>query len=180
LVAITGVLATMPYIALQLVGLEVVFEAMGLGDLGVGSETPLLIAFVILALYTYSSGLRAPALIAFVKDIMLYIAVGAVIIVIPAQLGGYAAIFDAAQHAFAEQGSGGITLSADQHWPFATLALGSAFALFLYPHANTATLSAARPMTLRHNAIWLPIYTIVLLFLMLMGYMAIAAGIEVK
>src|SRR5699024_2685998 len=171
LVAITGVLATMPYIALQLVGLEVVFEAMGLGDLGVGSETPLLIAFVILALYTYSSGLRAPALIAFVKDIMLYITVLAVIIIIPIQLGGYGAIFDAASKAFSESDSGGgIILNSDQYWPFATLALGSAFALFLYPHATTGALSAAGPNTLRRNAVWLPIYTIVLLFLMLMGY----------
>ena len=69
-VAITGVLATMPYIALQLVGMEVV-----LGALGLTGEVPLAVAFIILALYTYSSGLRAPALIAFVKDIMIYIVV---------------------------------------------------------------------------------------------------------
>jgi len=88
-VAITGVLAIMPYIALQLVGLEVVFEAMGLGALGIGKEGPLIIAFVILALYTYSSGLRAPALIAFVKDAMLYITVVAAVVIIPIKLGGY-------------------------------------------------------------------------------------------
>src|SRR5581483_9208225 len=58
-VAITGVLATMPYIALQLVGIAAVIKALGLRG-----EVPLMIAFVVLALYTYSSGLRAPALIA--------------------------------------------------------------------------------------------------------------------
>ena len=69
-IALTGVVATMPYIALQLIGMEVVIKA-----LGITGELPLMAAFVILALYTYSAGLRAPALIAFVKDLMIYIVV---------------------------------------------------------------------------------------------------------
>jgi SSS family solute:Na+ symporter len=55
-VAITGMVATMPYIALQLIGMGVVIKAMGLTG-----ELPIVAAFIILALYTYSSGLRAPA-----------------------------------------------------------------------------------------------------------------------
>jgi SSS family solute:Na+ symporter len=180
-VAVTGVLATMPYIALQLVGLEVVFQAMGLGSLGIGHETPLVIAFIILALYTYSSGLRAPALIAFVKDAMLYITVIAAIVIIPLHLGGFRGIFHAAQEAFAAKGGdAGIILKPDQYWSFATLALGSACALFLYPHVTTATLAANGPNTIRHNAVWLPIYSIMLLFVALLGYMALAAHVDVK
>ena len=56
---------------------------------------PLIVAFVILAAYTYQSGLRAPALIAVVKDAIVYVTVIAAVIVIPAKLGGYGAIFDA-------------------------------------------------------------------------------------
>ncbi len=180
-VAITGVLATMPYIALQLVGLEVVFEAMGLGALGIGHDTPLWIAFVILAFYTYSSGLRAPALIAFVKDTMLYVTVIAAVVVIPIKLGGYGAVFHAAQQAFAAKGGDtGVLLKPGQYWPFATLALGSAFALFLYPHATTATLSASGPETIRRNAVWLPAYSVMLGLVALLGYMALAAHLEVK
>src|SRR5215203_6587178 len=70
LIAITGIVATMPYIALQLVGIGAVLRTMG-----VEGEWPLIIAFVILAAYTYQSGLRAPALIAFVKDTLIYIVV---------------------------------------------------------------------------------------------------------
>ena len=180
-VAVTGVLATMPYIALQLVGLEKVFEAMGLGALGIGRETPLIVAFVILALYTYSSGLRAPALIAFVKDAMLYITVIAAVVIIPIKLGGYGAVFDAAEKAFAAKGGDtGVLLKPDQYWSFATLALGSAFALFLYPHATTATLSADSPATIRRNAVWLPAYSIMLGLVALLGYMALAAHVDVK
>ena len=87
--ALTGIVATMPYIALQLVGMEVVIKALGLTG-----ELPLAAAFVILALYTYSAGLRAPALIAFVKDLMIYIVVLVAVILVPMKLGGYAHVFD--------------------------------------------------------------------------------------
>src|ERR1700734_2308674 len=103
-VAFTGILATMPYIALQLVGMQAVIGALGVGGPGIQGELPLIIAFVILALYTYSSGLRAPAMIAFVKDIMIYIVVIAAVAIIPIKLGGYAHVFQAAADAYAAKG----------------------------------------------------------------------------
>src|SRR5262249_8247274 len=87
-IALTGILATMPYIALQLVGIEKVIQALGFEGEGFASHLPLTIAFVILALYTYKSGLRAPAMIAFVKDVMIYVFVVAAIIIIPAKRCG--------------------------------------------------------------------------------------------
>src|SRR5580700_5374426 len=75
-VAVTGIVATMPYIALQLVGLQVVIGAMGVGTGGgFAGDLPLIIAFVILAAFTYTSGLRAPAMIAIVKDALIFITV---------------------------------------------------------------------------------------------------------
>jgi solute:Na+ symporter, SSS family len=59
-VAVTGLIATMPYIALQLVGIQVVLQGMGIQGSGLARDLPLVIAFLILAAYTYSSGLRAP------------------------------------------------------------------------------------------------------------------------
>src|SRR5215208_1829729 len=96
-VALTGILATMPYIALQLVGIQVVLEAMGIGGTGTSTlerDLPLFIAFAILAAYTYQSGLRAPALIAFVKDTMIYITVLVAVVYIPSKLGGWGHVFD--------------------------------------------------------------------------------------
>lgn len=178
-VALTGVLATMPYIALQLIGMQVVFEAMGFGDVRHGTEIALIVAFVVLALYTYTSGLRAPAMIAFVKDAMVYIFVIVAVIFIPLKLGGYGAIFHAAQASFtAKGGDTGILLHPDQMLSFATLALGSALALFLYPHAVTGMLAADSPGTIRRNAILLPAYSVALGLIALMGYMAIAAHVR--
>src|ERR1700728_1196433 len=51
-VAVTGIVATMPYIALQLVGIQVVIAAMGVHASGFLGELPLIIAFVILAAFT--------------------------------------------------------------------------------------------------------------------------------
>ena len=92
-VALTGILATMPYIALQLVGIQAVLEVMGIGGSQntLAQDLPLLIAFAVLAAYTYSSGLRAPAMIAFVKDGLIYLVILVAIIYLPQHVGGWGA-----------------------------------------------------------------------------------------
>ncbi|VVE37017.1 sodium:solute symporter [Pandoraea aquatica] len=175
-IALTGVVATMPYIALQLIGMEVVIKALGLTG-----ELPLLAAFVILALYTYSAGLRAPALIAFVKDLMIYIVVLVAVVVVPAKLGGYGVVFDSAREVFANKGGAtGLTLKPSQFLPFATLALGSAMAAFMYPHTLTGIFAAKDANTIRKNAVFLPAYTVLLGLIALLGFMAYAAGVKVQ
>ena len=180
-VALTSILATMPYIALQLVGMERVIEALGFHGEGWTQQLPLTIAFVILALYTYRSGLRAPAMIAFVKDAMIYIFVLAAIIIIPSQLGGYGHIFDAAAAAFAKKGGAtGLTLQPAQMMPYITVAIGSALAIFIYPHSLTGILSASGPDAIKRNAVALPAYSLLLGLIGLLGLMAYAAGIAPK
>jgi solute:Na+ symporter, SSS family len=91
-VAVTGILATMPYIALQLVGIEAVLTVLGVGASSGNAlvkDLPLIIAFVVLAAYTFVAGLRAPALIAFIKDTLVYVMIIVAIFYIPAKLGGW-------------------------------------------------------------------------------------------
>ena len=171
-IAVTGIVATMPYIALQLVGIEVV-----IAGLGIHGELPLIIAFVILAAYTYTSGLRAPAMIAVVKDLLIYITVIAAVIFIPAELGGYAKIFasvDPKNLLLAPSTPGNFGAQS----AYATLALGSALALFLYPHAVTGVLSSSSRHVIRRNAVALPAYSVALGLISLLGYMAVAAGVK--
>jgi SSS family solute:Na+ symporter len=175
LIAITGIVATMPYIALQLVGIGAVLRVMG-----VEGEWPLILAFVILAAYTYQSGLRAPALIAFVKDTLIYIVVIAAVIYIPYKLGGFGDIFDAAEKKFAGTEPpvvDGVLLADAQILGYTSLAFGSALALFLYPHAITGLLASRSRDTIRRNMAALPAYSFVLGLLALLGLMAIAAGV---
>ena len=98
-VAATGILATMPYIALQLVGIESVLTVMGIGTTSSNAfvrDLPLIIAFAVVSAYTYLAGLRAPALIVFVKDILIYVTVIVAIAYFPGRLGGWGHILDVA------------------------------------------------------------------------------------
>lgn len=174
LVAITGILATMPYIALQIYGIEVV-----LAEMGVPIEVSLIIAFVILAAYTYTGGLRAPAMIAMVKDVCIWVVVLVAFVYIPTRLGGFGKIFDAVQQkAVHNPTTFHVLLSSTQYSTYATLALGSALALFLYPHTITGVLSTNSRKVVRRNAALLPAYTLLLGLMALLGYMAIAAGVK--
>ena len=194
-VAVTGILATMPYIALQLVGMQVVLEVMGIGtdsDSWIIKDIPLFIAFVVLAAYTYSSGLRAPALIAFVKDTLIYVVIIVAVIYLPSQLGGWDSIFSAANDsfgAFNKENADAIAAGdatpramippAAAQWAYGSLALGSALALFMYPHSVTGVLSTRSRSVIRRNAALLPAYSFLLGLLALLGFVAIAAGVKV-
>jgi len=183
-IAVTGFLATMPYIALQLVGIQAVLEVTGVGGSGnlLAADLPLFVAFLVLALYTYTSGLRAPALIAFVKDILIYLVIIVAVIYLPTRFGGWEAIFGAAEKKMTTPNpttgrpSGSFIPSSAQYWAYGSLALGSAMALFMYPHSITATLSSKSRNTIRRNAAILPAYSFVLGLLALLGWVAIAAG----
>ncbi|NDU71361.1 sodium:solute symporter [Actinomadura sp. DSM 109109] len=174
-IAITGIVATMPYIALQLVGIEAVLKAMG-----VNGHWPIIIAFVILAAYTYQSGLRAPALIAFVKDVLIYLVIIVAVLYIPSKLGGWGDIFDSAKAKFDKTPApgDGITIAGSGQLNYAMLALGSAMALFLYPHSITGVLASKNRNVIKRNMAALPAYSFVLGLIALLGYMAIAAGVK--
>jgi len=182
IVAVTGIVATMPYIALQLVGLEAVLRTMGLNGTGIAGHLPLLVAFVILAVYTYQSGLRAPALIAFVKDILIYLVILVAVIYLPTKFGGWSAIFGAAEQKLAQPNpttgnpQGSILLTGNNQLQYITLALGSALALFLYPHSLTGVLASRGRDVLKKNMVALPAYSLLLGLLALLGFVAIAAG----
>jgi SSS family solute:Na+ symporter len=138
-IAVTGIVATMPYIALQLIGIEAVLKAMG-----VEGELPIIVAFAILAAYTYNSGLRAPGAHRLRQGHAHLHRVIVAIVVIPYKLGGFGVIFDAAEEKFAASPNpgDGIVLGGPAQLQYATLALGSALALFLYPHSLTGIFAA--------------------------------------
>lgn len=180
-IAITGMLALMPYIALQLVGMEVVLTQMGFtGSTPFLRNLPITVAFAFLAAYTYSAGLRAPALIAFVKDAMIYIVVIAAVLFIPPHFGGYQHIFaTAATRYSAQHPPASLILRPGGYSAYATLALGSALAAFMYPHTITSILASANGRVIRRNAVLLPAYTLLLGLIAILGIVAVAVGVHV-
>jgi SSS family solute:Na+ symporter len=164
---------------LQLVGIEVVLKVIGLtGESFVARHLPLIIAFGILAAYTYQSGLRAPALIAFVKDTLIYIVIIVAVLYIPYELGGWGAVFDAADQKFTAAKKGSLLLPGQNQLQYITLAFGSALALFLYPHSVTGVLASRNRDVIKRNMAALPAYSLLLGLIALLGFMAIAASAQ--
>jgi SSS family solute:Na+ symporter len=184
--AFTGILSLMPYIALQLVGIQAVLTVMGVGTSSNNTfvkDLPLFIAFLVLAIFTFVSGLRAPAAISFIKDTLVYVMVIVAVFYIPTRLGGWGHIFGTAQTHFTainpvtKKPNGTFIptskVTGSTQLDFATLALGSAVALFLYPHTITGTLASKRRYVVKRNTALLPIYSVLLGLIALLGYMAI-------
>jgi SSS family solute:Na+ symporter len=185
--AFTGILSLMPYIALQLVGIQAVLTVMGVEADSTNKyvqDIPLFVAFVVLAIYTYVSGLRAPAAISFVKDTLIYVFVIVAVFYIPTRLGGWSHIFGTAQTHFAainpetKKPNGTFIPTSKSigstQLDFATLALGSALALFIYPHTITGALATKRRDVVKRNMALLPAYSVLLACIALFGYMALA------
>jgi SSS family solute:Na+ symporter len=172
-IAVLGIVATMPYIALQLIGIEAVFEVMGLPK-----GWPLTVAFLVLALYTFNSGLRGPALVSIVKDTLVLWSVLSVVMIVSMMPGGWDPVFRLAEAKYAAtpRVDDGLLLAPQSQLNYVTLALGSALALFLYPHTLTGVLAARNRGTLRRNLAVLPLYTLTLGVLMLVGFAAIYSG----
>lgn len=150
------------------------------GESPLARHLPTIVAFAILAAYTYQSGLRAPALIAFVKDTLIYLVIVAALVYLPYRIGGWERVIEAAEAKFAASPhpGDGIVLTPSGHVQYVTLALGSALALFLYPHSLTGVLASRSRDVIKRNMAALPGYSAVLGLLALLGYVAIAAGVE--
>ncbi|WP_328993274.1 sodium:solute symporter [Kribbella sp. NBC_01245] len=175
-IALTGLLATMPYVALQLLGIRAVLEVGGVYPDGVAGDALLALVFGVLAVATYRSGLRAPALIAVVKGVVVVsVAIGLSVAALD-RLGGPGGVFEVSRL----DSTVGFSASLDPslHAAYATLALGSAMALLCYPHVLTAAFSANSAAALRRAVVAMPLWTAILAVFGLLGLAARSAGIE--
>jgi solute:Na+ symporter, SSS family len=172
LIAVTAIVALLPYIALQIVGMEAVLASLlvagGYGASTTVEEISLVIAFLILAAFTFTSGLRGAALTAVFKDIIIWVSVIAVVVAVLYNIGGNFA------PAFTGLKANYVTLPSSLVPGYFTLVLGSGLALYLYPHAITGVLSAESVKKLRMSTALLPLYGLGLAFLALFGILIYA------
>jgi SSS family solute:Na+ symporter len=176
-IAATGIVAEFPYIALQIVGMQAVLTIMLLGivkNIKLVSDLALTIAFIILAAFTYTSGLRGATLTAVFKDALVFLGVIAILAAAPFAISGaFSTAFKAATLA-ASTTKGLLASGVDfLKTPFAaaytTLWVGSALALYLYPHAVNGALSAESDKKLALSTALLPIYGVALALLAMYG-----------
>jgi SSS family solute:Na+ symporter len=172
IVAIVGILAELPYIGLQIFGMNFMLSVTH-----VPSNITIILSLLLVMGFTIFNGIRATALTAFIKDFFVWAMVLFLIIYIPIHYFGSIGQMFVWYNAHYPTKS---VLSAGQISVFATLAFGSAAALFLYPHAITSVYSAKNAKIIKKNAIILPIYNIMLLLITLLGFAALFIDPQLK
>jgi solute:Na+ symporter, SSS family len=177
-VAVTGLLATMPYIALQLLGIGALLTVLGLPENGVLADLALSATFAVLAVGTYRHGVRTPAAIAVLKGVLVFGAV-ALVSMVTLRTTGSGALFGRAGDALAGRPQGSLLLTDGLAGPYVTLAVGSALALMLYPHVLVPAFAARSADVLRRNAIGLLAWTALLAALAVLGLVALGQGVRV-
>lgn len=172
LAAVIGVVFVVPYGTLQLEGLGDIVTTVTNGK--VSSATAMTVAFGLVALFVFASGLRAAAWTSVLKDALLIIAVLIIGIGLPLKyFGSYSGLISAVNHArphdLALPGSSGML---GVPWMISTLLLTS-MGFYMYPQAFMATYSARSAKAIRRNATFLPLYQILLLLMFYVGFTAL-------
>lgn len=172
LVAIIQVAAVVPYVTLQLTGLEIFLKIAGYGS--IDAQTGAIISFIAISVFVFATGLRGTAWASIVKDALVIAALVFVGIAIPIQFfGSHAAMFDQLLRAH----PAALTLPAptDPHgtiWYVSTVLL-TGIGFFMGPHSIAATYSAKDDDTLRRNAMFLPLYQLIVPLVFFAGFSAL-------
>ena len=177
LVTLIGLVAMIPYLQLQLTGLGIIIEETSYGS--VPRSVAVLLAGVALAAYVVISGIHAAAWNAVVKDVLVLVVVVSIGLYLPLHyFGGVTEMFATVQ----ERSPGFLSLHDPAHdsgWFVTSVAL-SALGFFMWPHYFGAIYSSKDAKTFRRNAMFLPLYQLVLLFVFFVGLTASLAvpGLE--
>ncbi len=172
LVACIGVAFLLPYLQLQLTALGLIVEVTSLG--AITRVQAMLIAFVMVAIFVFLSGLKGVASTAVVKDAMM---IGSMLffgLYFPYHYcGGIGEMFnqvEALKPGFLTFPGGTTTL--DVVWAMSTLVVMAA-GFYMWPHFSTNTFSAKDSDVPKHNAVWLPVCHLFLIFPVLVGFTAV-------
>ncbi len=172
LVALVGFVFLVPYVTLQLGGLEILLHIAGYSLFD--ARVAVGVAFAVMALFVYFVGLRGMAWAAIIKDLLVLIGVIFAGIVLPVHFFGSPANVISrvlAQHPnwMTLQGT---TTPSGTVW-FVTTVMLTALGFFMFPQSMAAIYSARSEDTLRRNAIFLPVYQLMILLVYFGGFTAL-------
>jgi SSS family solute:Na+ symporter len=170
LVALVGVIALIPYLVLQFTGLGIIVEAASYGS--IPKAAAVIIGAAVVTLYVIVSGIRGSAWVSIIKDILIILVVLFLGLYLPTHYeGGIAPMFQALDKAkpgflaFADHGK-------SVSW-FVSTVLLTALGFFMWPHSFGASYSARNAGVFRKNAIFLPLYQLVLCLIFFVGFTAV-------
>ncbi len=164
-VALVGIFAELPYIGLQIFGMRYMLSLSGLKP-----DIAIAVSLLIVILFTVFSGIRAAAVTSFIKDFFIWGMVLFLIIFIPIHyFGGFGEMFSWINKAHPSKS----LIAPGSMITFGTLAFGSAGALFLYPHSINGAYTSKSADAIRKNAVFMPLYNIMLIFITILGFAAL-------
>jgi SSS family solute:Na+ symporter len=169
LVTLVGIVALIPYLVLQFTGLGVIVQAASYG--AVPKSLSVIIGAAVVSLYVIVSGIRGSAWTSVVKDALIIVVAIFLGLYLPYHYqGGIGAMFKALDHAkpgFLSFAASGKSVA----WFLSTVVL-TALGFFMWPHSFAACFTARDENVFRKNAIFLPLYQLVLLFIFFVGFSA--------
>ena len=170
-VALVGVIFIIPYLQLQLTGLGMIVEVASYGAI---HRTPaMIIAFLIVAAFVFTSGIRGIAWVSVLKDLLLLFSAVFVGVAIPyIYFGGIGPMFAELVRAKpAHLVMPGSTTNLGHSWYISTVLL-VAFGFYMWPQFFGASFSAKSSDTLRRNAVIMPFYSITMPLMFFIGLAA--------
>jgi SSS family solute:Na+ symporter len=169
-VSLVGLVALVPYLVLQLKGLGIIVAAAGYG--AVSSTTAIWVGAAVVTAYVMASGVRGSAWTAVIKDVMILAIVVFLGLYLPIHYyGGLTDMFqaiDTAKPGFLE-----LPPKGESAWWFASTVLLTALGFFMWPHSFASVFTAREARVFRRNAIVLPLYQLIMLFVFFVGFAAI-------
>jgi solute:Na+ symporter, SSS family len=170
LVSIVDLVALIPYLVLQLTGLGIIVAAAGYG--AIPRDVAIWVGAAIVTVYVMLSGIRGSAYTSVVKDILILAVALFLGIYLPLHIyGGVGPMFE--QIAAAKPGFLAFPASGQSVAWFVSTVLLTAIGFFMWPHSFAACYSAKDARVFRRNAIVLPIYQLILLFVFFVGFAAV-------
>lgn len=177
LVSLVAVVAMIPYLSLQLKGLGIIVSTTSYG--AIPSTLAIIIGLVAVVIYVMISGVHGSAWTSVIKDAMVLGVAVFLGVFLPLTLhGGFQPMFEQIAQV---KGTDFLTLHGDLDitW-FITSVLLSALGFYMWPHSFGAALTSRSPKTFRRNAVMLPLYQLILLFVFFVGFAAVLAVPHLK
>ncbi|RNB83687.1 sodium:solute symporter family protein [Brevibacillus nitrificans] len=170
LAAVVGVVSMVPYLVLQLKGLGIIVSEASYGL--ISPTVAVWIGMLSVAFYVMVSGIHGSAWTAVIKDIVMLVVIVFVALYLPYHYyGGLKPMFqaiDAAKPGFLLVPDKGLSVS----WYISTCIL-FAFGASMWPHMYSAIFTSRTESALRKNAALTPLYQLVLVLVLFIGFAAI-------
>ncbi|MBV8827366.1 MAG: sodium:solute symporter [Hyphomicrobiales bacterium] len=169
IVSLVDIVALIPYLVLQFKGLGIIVEIAGYG--AISATAAIWTGAIIVTAYVMVSGVHGSAWTSVAKDTMILVIVVFLGIYLPYHYyGGLAPMFAAI-----EEAKPGFTVLAPHGqglWWFASTVLLTALGFYMWPHTFASIYTARGAKVIRKNAIALPLYQLILLFVFFVGFAA--------